>query len=95
MTLTDKYLTLFTTDQVSIEIKHHVDATALCAVTIFVCSIWIRSAVFIDSLLGFMGSGEAEYDQIMAMNGALGGLVGITETVLLMNHGQRYWLWSC
>lgn len=36
------------------------------------------SALFTDTLLGFMAEGEAEYDLTMAMNGALGGLVGIT-----------------
>ena len=75
MTLTDKCLTLFTADQVSVEIQHPVDATALCTVTIFVCSIWIRSVMFIDGLLEFMGSVESEFDQTMAMKGALGGLV--------------------
>lgn len=52
---------------------------ALCAVTTTLSAAsGAVSALFIDTLLGFMSSGEAEYDLTMAMNGALGGLVGIT-----------------
>merc|ERR1711884_308882 len=36
------------------------------------------SALFIDTLMGKASSGHEEYDLTMAMNGALGGLVGIT-----------------
>jgi Amt family ammonium transporter len=34
--------------------------------------------MFLDTLLGFLAEGEAEYDLSMAMNGCLGGLVSIT-----------------
>merc|ERR1712226_1439853 len=37
------------------------------------------SAMFTDTLLGICTDSHAEYDITMAMNGALGGLVGITE----------------
>merc|ERR1712086_547184 len=36
------------------------------------------SSMFFDTLLGFLSEGEAEYDLTMAMNGCMGGLVGIT-----------------
>ncbi len=52
---------------------------ALCAVTTTLSAAsGAVSAMFTDTLLGFFSEGEAEYDLTMAMNGALGGLVGIT-----------------
>merc|ERR1712238_408282 len=36
------------------------------------------SALFFDTMMGMKKTGEAEYDLSMAMNGCLGGLVGIT-----------------
>eukprot|EP00594_Rhizosolenia_setigera_P007584 CAMPEP_0178953464 /NCGR_PEP_ID=MMETSP0789-20121207/8434_1 /TAXON_ID=3005 /ORGANISM="Rhizosolenia setigera, Strain CCMP 1694" /LENGTH=495 /DNA_ID=CAMNT_0020634727 /DNA_START=87 /DNA_END=1574 /DNA_ORIENTATION=+ len=55
------------------------DVAALCAVnTTLSAAAGCVTALFVDSILGKMASGEAEYDLSMAMNGALGGLVGIT-----------------
>jgi len=55
------------------------DIAALCAVTTTLsAAAGSVSALFTDTLLGFMSEGEAEYDLTMAMNGALSGLVGIT-----------------
>lgn len=51
----------------------------LCAVTTtLAAALGCMSALFTDTLLGFMKTGEAEYDLTYAMNGALSGLVGIT-----------------
>jgi Amt family ammonium transporter len=55
------------------------DVLALCAVTTTLsAAAGAVSALFFDTLMGFMDDGEAEYDLTMAMNGCLGGLVGIT-----------------
>jgi Amt family ammonium transporter len=55
------------------------DIAGLCAVTTTLsAAAGSISALFTDTLLGMMKTGEAEYDLSMAMNGALGGLVGIT-----------------
>jgi len=55
------------------------DIAALCAVTTTLSAAsGSVSALFTDTLTGFLSEGEAEYDLTMAMNGALGGLVGIT-----------------
>jgi Amt family ammonium transporter len=52
---------------------------ALCAVTTTLSGAsGCVSAMFTDTILGIISDGEAEYDLTMAMNGALGGLVGIT-----------------
>lgn len=52
---------------------------ALCAVTTTLsAAAGSVSALMTDTILGMMTEGEAEYDLTMAMNGALGGLVGIT-----------------
>lgn len=52
---------------------------ALCAVTTTLSAAsGSVSAMFTDTILGMISTGEAEYDLTMAMNGALGGLVGIT-----------------
>lgn len=52
---------------------------ALCAVTTTLSAAsGCVSALFTDTILGMISEGEAEYDLTMAMNGALGGLVGIT-----------------
>jgi len=52
---------------------------ALCAVTTTLSAAsGCISALFIDTILGIMRKGEAEYDLTMAMNGSLSGLVGIT-----------------
>jgi Amt family ammonium transporter len=52
---------------------------ALCAVTTTLAAAsGCISAMFTDTLIGVVTEGEAEYDLTMAMNGALGGLVGIT-----------------
>jgi len=55
------------------------DVAALCAVTTTLsAATGAVSAMFTDTLLGFLSEGEAEYDLTMCMNGCLGGLVGIT-----------------
>lgn len=55
------------------------DVAALCAVTTtLAAAAGAVSSMFFDTLLGFLSEGEAEYDLTMAMNGCLGGLVGIT-----------------
>ena len=55
------------------------DVAALCAVTTTLSGAsGAVSAMFLDTLLGFLAEGEAEYDLSMAMNGCLGGLVSIT-----------------
>jgi len=55
------------------------DVAALCAVTTtLAAAAGAVSSMFFDTLLGFLGEGEAEYDLTMAMNGCLGGLVAIT-----------------
>lgn len=52
---------------------------ALCAVTTTLsAAAGAVSALFTDTLLGVVQEGEAQYDLTMAMNGCLGGLVGIT-----------------
>merc|ERR1712045_58507 len=52
---------------------------ALCAVTTTLSAAsGCVSALFTDTIIGMLTEGEAEYDLTMAMNGALGGLVGIT-----------------
>jgi len=52
---------------------------ALCAVTTTLSgAAGCVSAMFTDTIIGMISEGEAEYDLTMAMNGALGGLVGIT-----------------
>lgn len=51
----------------------------LCAVTTTLsAAVGCISALFTDTILGLMRTGEAEYDLSFAMNGALSGLVGIT-----------------
>jgi len=51
----------------------------LCAVTTTLsAAAGCVSALLIDTLLGLLFQGDTEYDLSMAMNGALGGLVGIT-----------------
>ena len=55
------------------------DVAALCAVTTTLsAAAGAVSSLFFDTLLGVFSEGEAEYDLTMAMNGCLGGLVGIT-----------------
>jgi len=55
------------------------DVAALCAVTTTLsAAAGSVSALFTDTILGLLFTGEAEYDVTMAMNGCLGGLVGIT-----------------
>mmetsp|Transcript_2175 Transcript_2175/g.3277 ORF Transcript_2175/g.3277 Transcript_2175/m.3277 type:complete len:476 (+) Transcript_2175:67-1494(+) len=55
------------------------DVAALCAVTTTLsAAAGCVTAMFTDTLFGYMAQGEAEYDLTMAMNGCLGGLVGIT-----------------
>merc|ERR1712048_184748 len=55
------------------------DIAGLCAVTTTLSAAsGCVSALMIDTLMGKASSGQAEYDLTMAMNGALGGLVGIT-----------------
>ena len=51
----------------------------LCAVTTTVAAAaGCVTAMFFDTIIEMMKTGEASYDLTMAMNGALGGLVGIT-----------------
>jgi Amt family ammonium transporter len=55
------------------------DVAALCAVTTTLAAAsGAVSALFTDSILNNMATGETEYDLTMAMNGCLGGLVAIT-----------------
>merc|ERR1739844_473274 len=55
------------------------DIAALCAVTTTLSAESSAvSAMFTDTLLGICTDSHAEYDITMAMNGCLGGLVGIT-----------------
>merc|ERR1719461_1865979 len=55
------------------------DVAALCAVTSTLSAAsGAVSAMFTDTILGLMSESHAEYDITMAMNGCLGGLVGIT-----------------
>lgn len=55
------------------------DVSALCAVTTTIAAATgCVSALFTDSIYGFIKTGEAEYDITYAMNGCLSGLVGIT-----------------
>eukprot|EP00566_Odontella_aurita_P009585 CAMPEP_0113553564 /NCGR_PEP_ID=MMETSP0015_2-20120614/15680_1 /TAXON_ID=2838 /ORGANISM="Odontella" /LENGTH=508 /DNA_ID=CAMNT_0000454641 /DNA_START=180 /DNA_END=1706 /DNA_ORIENTATION=- /assembly_acc=CAM_ASM_000160 len=55
------------------------DVAALCAVTTTIAAAaGSVTAMFTDTLVGHWKTGEAEYDLSYAMNGALGGLVGIT-----------------
>jgi len=55
------------------------DVAALCAVTTTLsAACGCVSSMFTDTVIGMIRTGEAEYDLSNAMNGALGGLVGIT-----------------
>lgn len=55
------------------------DTAGLCIVTTtLAAAAGSFSALFTDTLLGYMKHNEAEYDITHAMNGALSGLVGIT-----------------
>lgn len=55
------------------------DVAALCAVTTTLsAATGSVTAMFFDTILSMISEGHAEYDITMAMNGALGGLVGIT-----------------
>eukprot|EP00568_Trieres_chinensis_P001276 CAMPEP_0183309790 /NCGR_PEP_ID=MMETSP0160_2-20130417/25543_1 /TAXON_ID=2839 ORGANISM="Odontella Sinensis, Strain Grunow 1884" /NCGR_SAMPLE_ID=MMETSP0160_2 /ASSEMBLY_ACC=CAM_ASM_000250 /LENGTH=515 /DNA_ID=CAMNT_0025473867 /DNA_START=97 /DNA_END=1644 /DNA_ORIENTATION=- len=57
----------------------YADVAALCAVTTTIAAAFgCVTAMFTDTVLGRMKTGEAEYDLTYAMNGALSGLVGIT-----------------
>jgi len=57
----------------------YADIVALCAVTTTLsAAAGAVSALFTDTIIGLFSTGEAEYDLSMAMNGCLGGLVGIT-----------------
>ena len=52
---------------------------ALCAVTTTLsAAAGCVSGLFTDTIIGLITKGEAKYDLTMAMNGCLGGLVGIT-----------------
>jgi len=55
------------------------DIAALCAVTTTLsAATGSITAMFIDTIITMCVEGHAQYDITMAMNGALGGLVGIT-----------------
>jgi Amt family ammonium transporter len=55
------------------------EVAALCAVTTTLSAAsGCVSSLFTDTIIGMLTTGEAEYDLTMAMNGCLGGLVGIT-----------------
>jgi Amt family ammonium transporter len=57
------------------------EVAALCAVnTVLSGAMGCISAIFTDSFLVFVSTGDIEYDLSMAMNGCLGGLVGITAS---------------
>ena len=55
------------------------DTAALCAATTTIAAAsGCVSAMFTDTIIDMMATGEASYDLTMAMNGALAGLVAIT-----------------
>merc|ERR1712194_895245 len=55
------------------------DVAAISAVTTTISAAsGVVSAVFTNTLIDYMKTGNIEYDLSMAMNGGLGGLVGIT-----------------
>eukprot|EP00560_Eucampia_antarctica_P007595 CAMPEP_0197827126 /NCGR_PEP_ID=MMETSP1437-20131217/3985_1 /TAXON_ID=49252 ORGANISM="Eucampia antarctica, Strain CCMP1452" /NCGR_SAMPLE_ID=MMETSP1437 /ASSEMBLY_ACC=CAM_ASM_001096 /LENGTH=501 /DNA_ID=CAMNT_0043427863 /DNA_START=119 /DNA_END=1624 /DNA_ORIENTATION=- len=57
----------------------YADQAGLCAITTtLAASMGCVSALFTDTILGIVKTGEAEYDLTFAMNGALSGLVAIT-----------------
>lgn len=61
-------------------------AAALCAVnTTLAAAAGAVTALFTDSIMGQIKTGETEYDLTMAMNGCLGGLVGITAGCASVN----------
>ena len=63
----------------TLAIINYGDTTALCAVTTtLAAATGCASALFIDTMIGFVSTGDVEYDTTMAMNGALSGLVSIT-----------------
>jgi Amt family ammonium transporter len=63
----------------TLKIVGYGNIAALCAVTTTLAAAsGSISALFTDTVIGFVTEGEAEYDLTMAMNGALGGLVAIT-----------------
>lgn len=66
----------------------YADVAALCAVTTTIAAAsGCVTSCFTDMLLNRMSTGETEYDVGMAMNGALGGLVGITAGCSIMTPG--------
>lgn len=57
----------------------YADVAALCAVTTTIAAAaGCVTAMFTDTLIGRIRTGESEYDLTYAMNGSLSGLVGIT-----------------
>ena len=66
----------------------YADIASLCAVTTTIAAAsGCVTSCFTDMLLNRMSTGEVEYDVGMAMNGALGGLVGITAGCSIMTPG--------
>jgi len=62
---------------------------ALCAVnTTVAAAAGSVTALFTDTFMGRMKTGESEYDLTMAMNGALGALVGITAGCSVVTPGM-------
>ena len=62
---------------------------ALCAVTTtLAAAAGCVTAMFTDTLIEMGATGEASYDLTMAMNGALGGLVGITAGCSVVTPGM-------
>jgi len=60
-------------------IKGYGNVAAICAVTTTLsAATGCVSALFTDTVLGLVTTGDAEYDITMAMNGSLSGLVAIT-----------------
>ena len=67
------------------------DVIGLCAVTTtLAAAAGCVSALFTDTIINFLGEGEAEYDLTMAMNGALSGLVGITANCSVVGESFCY-----
>lgn len=61
---------------------------ALCAVTTTMAAAsGCVTAMFTDTIIEMQTTGEASYDLTMAMNGALGGLVGITAGCSVVTPG--------
>jgi len=72
----------------AISVPGYADVAALCCVTTTIAAAsGCVTSCFTDMFINRMATGETEYDVGMAMNGALGGLVGITAGCSIMTPG--------